>query len=177
MQAPRYHETQRFAAHWPYLLVVLAVVLGAGFYTWGIMRQLIAGVPFGSNPAPDGLLLIIALIMYPVATYFVAQFLYGYVALEVRGDAIAWRFAPIHRTWRSVAFDDLVAWHVLRFNPLRYGGWGLRRDFISDGWCYTVWGRQGLLLRTKDGRERLIGTRRTRELAAAMTAAAGPEPA
>ena len=53
---PQFLEVQRFRQWW--MLVLLAGIFLAS--AWAAVQQVILGVPWGDNPAPDGWVVIIA---------------------------------------------------------------------------------------------------------------------
>ena len=98
--------------------------------------------------------------------------LLGFMKLEteVRADGVYYRFSPFHRHFHRIAFDDIDAWEVRDYHPLRhYGGWGIRYGLGARGMAYTAWGSRGVWFRLKNGKRRLIGSQRADEMGEAIT--------
>lgn len=163
MNAPAFTETQRFDQWWIRLLF-----LGLnGLFAVALWRQLVQGIPFGDHALPDGLLVVMALLM-AAGTY-----LFTRMRLETRVDdsGIALRFAPWHSSHKRYGWDAVKACRVRRYQALwEHGGWGLRGSFNGRVQAYTTAGDQGLELELTTGRTVLIGTRRPRELEAVLRA-------
>ena len=47
-----FHEVQHFRQLWLWALLLAIAALSI----WGTVQQLLLGIPFGNNPAPDGVL-------------------------------------------------------------------------------------------------------------------------
>ncbi|SFL50858.1 hypothetical protein SAMN04487950_4059 [Halogranum rubrum] len=86
---------------------------------------------------------------------------------EVRADGLYVKFAPLHRSFRHVAWADVDSVEAVTYRPLReYGGWGIR--FRQGGLAYNVSGSEGVRIGRPDDRELLIGSQRPYDLARAM---------
>lgn len=139
-----FREVQHFRQIWVWILVLLIAV-----FMWYItIQQIIFGVPMGSNPAPDVLLLIFWLIfgvIFPV-------FMLGLCKLvtEVRSDGIYLRFFPFHFHYKSFLFKDIIRYKAITYSPLiRFGGWGIRFNAKGET-AYNISGKQGVQLQLKN---------------------------
>ena len=77
-----------------------------------------------------------------------------------------------HLLWptRHIPLDDVQRAGATQYNPLgAYGGWGVRLSW--KGWAFTAGGSEGVLVETKGGKRIMIGSRRAKELEAAIAQA------
>lgn len=156
-----FSETQAFRQVWIWLLLGGLVL----FMAYGMYQQLAFGLLWGDRPMSDPGLILTVVLMQALL------FLFGMMRLETRIDALGVhaRFFPFHWRFRDFPWDDLVECRVRRYSPIaEYGGWGLRIGFFGRGSAWNVSGDQGLQLVFRDGRQLLIGTRRPKELEAAL---------
>jgi hypothetical protein len=156
-----FRETQRFHQWWIWLLVLIAPAVSV----WAFVQQIVFGNPWGNNPASD-LVLIILVIVFGIG---LPVFMYSLrLITEVRDDGIYVKFSPFHFNWVIFSFDDIDAWEVQTYNPLKdFGGWGIRYGW--KGKAYNVHGNRGVLLSFKDGKSVLIGSQRADELGDAIS--------
>lgn len=145
-----HHERQRFNQPWLWLLLGgLTLILW-----WGAWQQLVRGIPFGNNPAPDAVLLAIVIIFGIGLPWL---FLRARLDSEVTTEGIRIRFFPFHLRYREWRWDDIDSVEARTYSPLgEYGGWGIRRG--RRGIAYNVRGDQGIQLVLRDGRCVLLGT-------------------
>ena len=145
---------------------LVLVVWAAALLVWyGFYLQIVAGVPFGTNPGPDWLMWVLL-----VAFGIGMPVFFLLLRLEVRvGDGcLSYRVYPVHLLFRDVSCREIVAAEAVSYRPLReYGGWGIRRG--RGGAAYTVSGNRGVRISLSDGTSLLIGSRRADELAAALS--------
>ena len=133
------------------------------------MQQVVFGKPFGNNPAPDIVLVIITIIFglgFPALFYMVN------LTTEVHNDGLYFRFYPFHLSFQKIEPDDIKIFEVRTYSPIReYGGWGIR--YGRKGKAYNVSGNRGLQLEFSDGKQLLIGSQRPEDLAEALNSAIG----
>ena len=145
-----YSEKQRFRQWWIWVLILPTPVI----CLWGIIQQIILGIPFGNAPADDLFLILIAVVFgvgLPLFMYMVG------LDTEVTGSEVRIRFRPIHRNWVRYNFDQIEDVQVHNYNPIRdYGGWGIR--YGSLGKAYNVSGNTGVLVTLKNRSRVLIGS-------------------
>ncbi len=160
-----YREVQRFRQPWLWLLI--AGIFGVT--VWAFVQQIVQGRPFGQNPAPDTVMMIIALV-FGVA--FPGLFCVAKLTTEVRSDGLYYRFFPFHIRFRMVTAESLVSYEVQTYRPIRdYGGWGIRYGRGSK--AYNVSGNRGVMLELSDGQRLLIGSQKPDDLANAISLAFG----
>jgi len=158
-----YREVQRFTQPWIWALV-LAISI---FAIYASVQQLVLGVPFGSNPAPDGVMLVIGVIFGLAFPVFFSSL---NLSTEVRPDGLYIRFFPFHLSYRGIALRELAHFEVTTYDPIKdYGGWGIR--YGPRGKAYNVSGNRGLRVDLLDGDSLLIGSQRPEELLSALASA------
>ena len=155
-----FQEVQRFGQLWVWLLVGLV----AGVAWYGAIVQLIYKKPFGDNPAPDSLMVIIWAVFgigFPLLFYSIR------LVTEVRSDGVHVRFVPLHRSFQSFDRDTITKCEVVAYRPLRdYGGYGIR--YSAQGKAYNVSGKRGVRLHLDEGKPVLIGSQKPDQLASAI---------
>ncbi|MFC2011104.1 DUF6141 family protein [Chloroflexota bacterium] len=153
-------EIQHFRQLWLWVIVLFVSITTL----WGMIQQLFLGKPFGNNPSPDIVLVIIAVIFglgFPYALFKTN------LTIEIRSDGLYYRFFPFHLSFHKIKLEDLVKYKVLTYNPiLDYGGWGIRRG--SKGKAYNVSGNRGIQLEFSNGKQLLIGSQEPEKLAEAL---------
>jgi len=130
--------------------------------------QIIRGKPFGSNPAPDVMVWIIAIL---IGMALPLLFLMLKMITEVRKDRIRIRYFPLYT--RIISTGEIQTYEACKFRPLLdYGGWGIRWAG-RRGMAYNVYGNEGVQLELTNGKKLLIGSQKAEELAAAIKQALG----
>lgn len=81
---------------------------------------------------------------------------------QVRTDGIYVRYAPLQPRFVRYSWTDIHEVYLRRFNPLEYGGWGLRIGPRGGG--YIVPGEWGIQLVLENGSRVLITTNRPDEV-------------
>jgi len=133
------------------------------FILYGVYKQVIKGNTFGSKPASNTELLIIAF----VTLVFTILFLIIRLETQIRKDGVYVKFFPLHLKFRHFSWNQLSKCYVRKYSPMaEYGGWGLRFGF--GGKAYNISGNQGLQLEFKNKKTLLIGTQRPEELNEAL---------
>ena len=158
-----FREIQRFNQIWVWILVLLVTLLS----WYGAIQQLVLQKPFGSNPAPDSLMLVIWIVFGVGCPYF-----FGSLRLitEVLSNRICVRFFPLHRRFVCFEFSDIVEYKSVTYRPIReYGGWGIRSG--TNGKAYNVQGNHGVELVLKDKTRVMIGSQQAEQIVAALDAA------
>ena len=152
-----FEETQRFTQWW--LIPIYLFLLGFplfGSYKWFVLNENLGNV----GPTDwDGIATIF--ILFPLLL-IVFYFLKLNTVIDERG--ILYRFSPIHRNSRLVAWKDIEKCYVKQYNPiLDYGGWGYKFIGRGKGLAYNVKGNKGIQIEYKNGKKLLIGTQRPEE--------------
>ena len=160
-----YREVQRFRQFWIWILVIALSLM----MIWGMVQQIVLGKPFGNNPAPDIVLIIIAVVIgFGLPIFFYVTNL----TTEVRDDGMYVRFFPFHTSFRKIGLEDINGFDVQTYRAIRdYGGWGIR--YGRKGKAYNVSGNRGVQLQLSDGKRILIGSQHPEEMTEALNAALG----
>ena len=125
------------------------------------------GKPFGNNPAPDVVMVVILIIFglsFPIFFYVIN------LTTEVRNDGLYIRFYPLHCAFLRIELEKITKYEVLTYSPLReYGGWGMR--YSMKGKAYNVYGNRGVQLQLSNGTRLLIGSQKPEQLVEALNLA------
>ena len=167
-----YAETQRFRQWW-FLALVGVIILLDGWLViavqgWAVVQQVVLAVPWGNNPASDGVLLSLTLVW---GVLFPIWLLALKLEVQVWTDGVHLRFWPLHLGWVHIAASTVASFEAGTYRPIRsYGGWGLRWGVRNGrrGKAYNVSGNQGVMLLLDDGRHVTIGSLEPDQLAAAI---------
>lgn len=162
-------ETQKFDQRWIRLLVFLTTVPLLGMMTFGIYRQIILGIPYGSKPAPDAVLIIIFLFILVLTVVLNGLFLTLKLITEVTDEGLSYRFPPLIMKNRIIPKEEISEYTIRKYSPIReYGGWGIRWGSGRTGNAYNVKGNMGLQLQLRNGKKVLFGTQRPEAFLAAV---------
>ncbi|MFC1943891.1 DUF6141 family protein [Chloroflexota bacterium] len=158
-----YREVQHFRQRW--LWILLLVISSVSI--WCAVQQLFLGKPFGNNPAPDSVVIIIAVIFgfgFPFVFYKIN------LSTAVRADGIYYRLFPFHFSFHKIRLEDIINYEVRTYSPLKdYGGWGIRHG--PKGKAYNVSGNRGVQLELSNGDRLLFGSRKPEQLVQAIASA------
>ena len=101
------------------------------------------------------------------ALAIVAMLAYAHLDVIVTDEELLIRFRPFHLRGRRIPLRDIAEAQARTYSPLgEYGGWGIRLG--SRGMAYNAYGNRGVQIVLVDGRQILIGSQRSEELAAAL---------
>ncbi|UUX92130.1 hypothetical protein [Methanoplanus endosymbiosus] len=155
-----YYEVQRFNR--TLNIFIVGILLLTSWYSFYI--QIIAKIPFGNNPAPDYIVILIAVIF---GILFPAFFIVLKLEINVNDNCLRFRFYPIHIKWKEIALSEISAAEEVKFRPImEYGGWGIR--FRRGIKAYIMKGNEGVMLTFADGKQILLGSQKTGMLLEAM---------
>lgn len=158
-----FRESQRFRQAWLWLIVLL---IGGGMWIILIMHMVRPNTPDGYWSVLTSLAVawLVMGVIFPVSLWLFE------LRVEVRRDALYYRFVPLHLRTHSIAIGDIAGFEARTYRPiLEYGGWGIR--YGLHGRAYNVSGNRGVQLTLADGKRILIGSQRPDELAAALAQA------
>lgn len=158
-----FSEKQKLAT-WVYLLVYATVGGALVLMLWGIYQQVYLGEPWGSNPAPTYVLVIISTLLLLGLELFRSTQLYT----RLDEGSFYYRYRPFHAQTYKIAWGELERAYVTEYRPLtELGGWGIR--FSSKrGKAFTTSGNYGMQMIFKGGKKRFIGTHRPEALQAVL---------
>ncbi|MFH1144331.1 MAG: DUF6141 family protein [Candidatus Eisenbacteria bacterium] len=168
MQVPMlFREVQRMRSAWVWGLVLISPTV----LLYAVLRQIVWDHPFGDHPAPDGLLIVMAVVFglgLPVLFWILR------LETEVRADGLYVRYFPFHPSFRRIPIEGLRRWEVRTYSPIReYGGWGIRQG--RRGRAYNASGNRGVELEFNSGERILIGSQHPDQLAAALDSLRSPQ--
>ncbi|MCF3943793.1 DUF6141 family protein [Oceanobacillus alkalisoli] len=155
-----YREIQKPRQIWAWVLVMLIALL----FWYIFIQQILFGIPIGSKPAPD-VILIIAWSLFGVI--FPAVMI-GFIKLitEVRKDGIYVLFMPFHFHYRNFLYKDIEDYESIDYDLSNFGGWGVRINLKGEK-AYTMYGKQGIKLFLKNETV-VIGTQKPNEIIKAI---------
>lgn len=158
-----FKESQWNTVKWVWaILIGIAALMWYGFYV-----QIIGGEPFGTNPAPDSVMIAFTIVF---GALFPAFMLSMHLVTEVLDEGLSIRMVPF--PGRTIPYDSIVSYEPRTYNALReFGGWGIRLGW--NGKAYNMSGRDGIQLTLSSGERILVGTHRPEDLFKAMQAAMG----
>jgi hypothetical protein len=156
-----YKEDQKFRQWWVWLLMALI----SGIWIWQLVQQIFMGIPFGDNPAPDFVVILIGL--FPVFGILLFQVLTLETIIDDEG--VHYRFRPFQRKSKIIKPADIARFEVKKYNPVfDYGGWGVRYSASGKGRAYNVSGNQGVLFELKNGKKFMLGTQNPESIRSAL---------
>jgi hypothetical protein len=156
-----YQEEQKFKQWW-----IWAILLGiGGVWLWQLVQQVILGVPFGDNPAPDIVIILIGL--FPAFGIWLFRVMTLVTSIDESG--VSYRFRPFQRKPKLIKPDDIARFEVKKYNPVMdYGGWGIRFGTSKKGNAYNVSGNMGVLFEFMNGKRFLLGTQNPESIRSAL---------
>ncbi len=86
--------------------------------------------------------------------------------ISVNDKRIKYKMSPIHNKSQRIAWDEVASCEILR-TPLAAQWHGSNIRYGGESW-FSLTGRNGLSIETKDGRRFFIGCRNVDELATAL---------
>lgn len=132
---------------------------------YGFIQQIVFGIPFGDNPAPDFAMWLVWLLIgigLPILLWR--------ARLEVRVQQGQLEYAWYPLIDRAVQLSDIKSAEAKTYRPImEYGGWGLRWGG-RRGWAYSMRGNRGVFIECHDGKCFLLGSQKADELADAINA-------
>lgn len=169
-----FREVQKFRQAWLWIVVVLPMVAVAAVFGYGLVTQLVFGQPWGDRPLSDQALGWTSVSSMAVSLGVVWLLYVMQLVTEVRSNGIYLRFFPLAK--RFIPFGEIRSCVAREYRPImEYGGWGIR--WGGKGKAWNVSGNRGVQLVLERGKPLLIGSRRADELAAAINAGRGRDPA
>jgi hypothetical protein len=152
---PVFHEVQRLR-QW-HIRIVLALPPAALIFI--TIRQVVFHHPWGSTS--NGGLIFLTILL--TAVYF--RLITVRLVTDVRSGELAVGLRGLWRH-RRIPLSAIRSARPVEYNPLDYGGYGIRSG--PDGLAYIADGNRGVQLELDDGDKLLIGSQRPAELARAL---------
>lgn len=158
---PLFREIQRFR-QWFFWVPILVVT---GVVWWQFVQQVILDHPQGTQPIPDWVAWILAIVF---GLGFPAFALVVRLITEVRPGLLSVRLVPFGS--KRIPMRGIKSAQAREYSPMReFGGWGIR--ISRDGRAYNAYGKTGVQLVLTDESRMLIGTQQPEELLAALRVA------
>jgi len=162
-----FYEEQPLRGNKLFFLALVGGVGTIGFFAYAMYKQLLLGEPVGDRPMGDTLLMVFGTFYILLGALLLYMYFAGRLETEVRSDGLYIRFIPFHFKSSHIPLDGVTECEALTYRPIRdYGGWGIRRGVGKK--AYNVSGNEGVELRFEDGSKLLIGSKKSRQLAAAL---------
>lgn len=151
----QFEEEQKFTQLWILALLVIPVVVAI----WGFIQQVVMGIPFGNNPAPDwGLVLILVFVVALAGLFFILK-----LKTLINKEGISYWFFPFQLRFKTITWDKVDKVYVRKYSPIgEYGGWGIR--YGKNGKALNTSGNKGMQIEFSNGKKLLIGTQKPEEL-------------
>ena len=160
-----FQEVQRFRQWWVWLIVLFV----GGIAWYGGVQQIVLKKPFGNNPAPDGIMIMLWVIF---GLLFPLFFLSLKLVTEVRSDGLVIRFSPLLFHAHRISYDKIRSFEIRTYSAIKeYGGYGIRLG--KNGKAYNISGNKGVQLEFHEGKPLLIGSQRSEELVSALESVSG----
>jgi hypothetical protein len=139
-------DIQRIKSTW---IWIIAIVLNF-FTVYGLITQIGLKIPFGSNPAPN-----LLLIGFFISTLLLLIFLL-IIRLKIlfTEESVIIEFYPFYK--KVILLTEIKQMEIVTYNPIKdYGGWGIR--YGKKGRAITLSGNLGLSLTLMNNENILIG--------------------
>ncbi|MFP7477505.1 DUF6141 family protein [Terribacillus saccharophilus] len=138
-----YKEIQR--PRQPLLWLIILTIAGITWY--GFILQVVLGLPFGSNPAPNAVVILFWIIFGIASPVIILK--WTKLVVEVREGGLYIRFIPFHFHYKTFLYKDIKHYKAIQYSPLkRFGGWGLRVNFKGE-MGYIMSSKKGIELTLK----------------------------
>ncbi len=158
-----FEEIQRVRQAWIFAVVIIITVL----IWYGAVQQLIFRIPFGNNPPPDPIMVVLWIvfgILFPIFFFSVK------LITQVRSDGVYYRFFPFHLSYHKISLDEISKYEKTTYKAIKeYGGWGIRRG--KKGKAYNISGNQRIMFKLKKGRTLMIGSQKPDDFKRALDSA------
>ncbi len=163
-----YREIQRFRQPWIWIILAAMWIMTVGVFGSGLYQQIWLGKPFGNSPMSDQALIVTFILTFLLVTGLNVLLATARLMIHIDKRLISYRFAPFHRDFRRIAWNNVREAEVVTYRPIRqYGGWGIRLG--KEGKAFNVSGNKGLQLVMNNGERLLIGTSNEKELTAFLS--------
>lgn len=163
--SPIYEERQRFNIPWlKYLILLPALFVWYIFY-----EQIILNKPWGKNPAPDAVVVMLVVligILTPLLFYKTE------LILQVRTDGFYYRFFPFHRRFHYLLWTDIARYERITFSAVKdFGGYGIR--YAKGEKIFVFQGKEGIRFYLRNGKRVVFSAARVDSLSGAISSVSG----
>lgn len=119
-------------------------------------------IPESAQKAITQSLLLFSILLIGVFSWLIWRFS---ISVEIYPDYLRFRAKPFLSRWRRIPFELVDSWSVRKFHPVTsLLGYGIKYNFFTGSWGYSISGDYALFLRKKSGRLILLGTWTPRSL-------------
>ncbi len=144
-----FREEQKMKQWWLWIMLILLLALPI----YGLIQQMIFKIPFGNNPAPDFVLILIISLMGLLCYFFFSIRL----ITTINKDSIHIKYSILAN--KKVKWQDAKSAELIEYG---FVGYGVRWSF-KYGTVYNTSGNKGLLIHSKYGKF-VVGTQKPEEL-------------
>ena len=157
MTMQHFSEIQRFRQWWIWLIIILSTAV----FIFSIFHEFRSNSSGTFNESTAGAIIGLAGLVIAITLILIIK-----LETMIQPDGIFYRFYPIHKKFRKIAWSDLQYTYIRKYNPfLEYGGWGIRFiGLFGKGKALNISGNTGLQLVFTNGKRLLIGTRKPDEI-------------
>jgi hypothetical protein len=164
-----YREEQPFRQSFIPWIMLAAIVFVIGSFAVGFYQQLYLGRPFGDEPMSNNGLIWSSILSFLLLSAVFILILSGVLVTEIWTDGIRFRFTPFIRKMRHIPVSEIASAEVTKYRPIvEFGGWGMRKRFLTRKTAYNISGRIGLRVIKKNGSQVLFGTQKQEEMKRAV---------
>jgi hypothetical protein len=150
---PVYREVQYFVSN-PIVLLSYAIFIAAGIFLVYEMIDL-------SSKKKPSLPLLLPLIILGVI--FIIT-LYSRLIIEVTPFELKFKLVPFMLKYKVVELSEIESCEAVVYKPIvEYGGWGIRCGRGGTR-AYNVSGNEGVVVKLKNGKKFLLGSKNKEEL-------------
>lgn len=161
-----FQEIQTLSGGWKTFVWLAGFIptTGAGlWFAYAAYQQIVQGIPFGNDPVPDEVLVVIAVFLAVCAVGEAWFFRAMHLTTEVDEEQLSIRFFPL-RT-QTIRRTDIETCAVVRNTVL-----GVGKQTMLGETRYSMGGSEAVQVILKDGRKLMIGSQRAEQLVAALRA-------
>ena len=162
-----YSEIQRFRQPWLWSILITVWISVIGTFGFVVNRQLVQDISNGNSSLNDSGLKASLILAIVLVTALLVLFARAKLSTQIDKKFISYKFYPLHRSYRKIAWNSVVKCEVVTYQPVsQYGGWGIRAG--KNGKVFSVSGNRGLQIVLRTGERILIGTTKANELSMAI---------
>jgi hypothetical protein len=163
MEKILFQEEQRWDQLWLKIPLYVLALGNVILFGYGIYFQIILRKPWGDNPMPDTVLIIVTCFTFAIWGGLLFLFERSKLITCIDMQEIRLRFPPFFSKEKIIPVETIEKMVVRKYNPImEYGGWGIRLGW--KGRAYNVRGNFGLQLYFKNGKRLLVGTQKPEQV-------------
>lgn len=164
-----FREEQSFRQSYIPWLMLAVILFLIGIFGYGFYQQLYLGKPYGDEPMSNNGLIWSSILSFLFLSAAFILILNGCLITEIWTDGIRFKFIPFVWKTKHIPLSEIASAEVARYRPIvEFGGWGMRKRFLTRKTAYTVTGRTGLRVIKKNGSQVMFGTQKPEEIKRAV---------